>query len=208
MNRTGRALLAALASALVLSGCTFPTVSPRQTPTPTPSDVGGITISPEPGKAVDRPSFPDPGVRPSGFADAPEGDGLTGYLDQRLDWTTCQNGTECADVVVPLDYANPGEQAITLAVRRRPATAEPRLGTLFLNPGGPGSAARWMVDSFDAVGLEQYDLVAWDPRGTGASTPVRCYGDAETDAFNNLDASPDNGDARAQALRGAYDFGK
>lgn len=197
-----------LACALVLSGCTFPTITPGQSPEPTPSEIAGIAVSSEPGKAVDRPSFPDPEVRPEGFATPPEGDGLSGYLGQQVNWADCGDGTDCATVLVPLDYANPGDQAITLAVRRGRATAEPRLGSLFLNPGGPGSAARWMVDSFAREGLEQYDIVAWDPRGTGESTPVRCFGNAETDAYNNLDASPDDDAERAALLKGAYDFGK
>lgn len=204
----GRALATVLAGVLVLSGCTFPTVTPRETPTPTPTEVAGIQVSSIPGKAVDRPSFPDSGARPTGFVTAPSGEGLSGYLDQRLEWRGCANGTECTDVVVPLDYANPGGQAITLALRRREATAQPRLGTLFLNPGGPGSPGQWMVDSFDRKGLEQYDLVGWDPRGTGASTPVRCYGEAQTDAFNGLDSSPDDQTERADLLKGAYDFAK
>ena len=198
----------ALAVALVATGCTFPTIVPSPTATATPVEIGGVTVSTEPGPAVDRPRFPDPGVRPDGFADAPPGDGLDGYLAQRLTWTACGSGLECARIMVPLDYADPAGQAITLALARRPATAEPRLGSLFVNPGGPGAPGTGLAAGFARDGLEQYDIVGWDPRGTGGSTPVRCYGNAETERLEALDASPDDTDERTELIRATFEFGK
>lgn len=208
MNRIRRGVGGLLLLVLPLAGCTFPTVTP--TPTPEPSaqqtTVAGVPISTEIGPVVDRPSLPDPGVVPKGFVDPPSGDGLTGYLDQSLNWTDCSNGLQCATIKVPLDYADPTGQAITLALARKPATAAPRLGSLFVNPGGPGAGGRGLAAHFARDGLEQYDIVGWDPRGTGDSTPVRCYGDAETDAFLLLDASPDNETEREQLIKGTADF--
>lgn len=73
-----------------------------------------------------------------------------------------------------------------------PATEEPRLGTLFVNRGGPGEPGQDLARSFERKGLEQYDIVGWDPRGTGESTPVVCADDAQLDAYYAQDQSPDD----------------
>lgn len=188
-----------VAASLLLAGCDATQ----------PSDpVDGIRISSTPGAAIDRPSFPpvDPVV--PGVVAGLTGEGLTGYLEQKLNWSECGRGTECAEVLVPMDYADPNARAITLSLRRKPASKTPRLGSLFVNPGGPGASGTELATRFDDTGLEQYDLVGWDPRGTGRSTPVRCYGDAETDAFADLDASPDSDAEREQLILGQYEFGR
>jgi pimeloyl-ACP methyl ester carboxylesterase len=95
---------------------------------------------------------------------------------------------ECTTVSVPIDYADPGGAQVQLAVIRIPATG-PRIGALFVNPGGPGASA---VDSVAGMGLaladteitRHFDLVGFDPRGVGHSTPqLRCRTDAEFDAY-------------------------
>lgn len=195
--------------ALLATGCTFPSVAPEPTPTPAgPTEIGGVPISSDIGPVVDRPSLPDPGVTPDGFVAPPAGEGLSGYLAQQPEWQDCGNSLQCATIRVPLDYADPTAQAITLSLARRPATAEPRLGSLFVNPGGPGAGGRGLAAGFNRDGLEQYDIVGWDPRGTGDSTPVRCYGDAEVDAFLLLDASPDDSAERAELVKGSAAFAK
>jgi pimeloyl-ACP methyl ester carboxylesterase len=207
VNRIGRGAAGLLLVALLATGCTFPTIAPPPEPTPAePTEVGGVPVSSAMGPVVDRPFLPDPGVTPAGFVGAPAGDGLTGYLGQELDWTRCGNGLECATIKAPLDYADPGAQAITLSLARKPATAEPRLGSLFVNPGGPGAGGRGLAARFANEGLEQYDIVGWDPRGTGDSTPVRCYSDAEVDAYLLLDASPDDSTERADLVKGTSEF--
>lgn len=208
MKRRVGQLVGALTTALVATGCTFPTISPTPTPTPTPVEVGGVPVSTESGPAVDRPDLPDPGVRPDGFTDAPQGEGLAGYLAQQVSWSDCASGMECARVLVPLDYADPGAQAITLSLTRRPASTTPRLGSLFVNPGGPGAPGTGLAAAFARDGLEQYDIVGWDPRGTGNSTPVRCYGTAETERLEALDGSPDDSAERADLVSATYEFGK
>ena len=84
-------------------------------------------------------------------------------------------------MLVPLDYADPDGTAITLSVAKRPATRAQRLGSLIINPGGPGGSGIGYVGAFDAAGLERYDIVGWDPRGVGSSTPVTCFGREELD---------------------------
>ena len=199
MPSAGR-VLAALVAVVVLAGC-----APAAVPPAPPAD--GIRISTVAGPAVDRPVLPAASPKVPGLVAGLSGDGLAPYLKQPVKWTTCGD-SKCAKVVAPLDYANPALAAVTIAVRMKPATAGPRLGPLFVNPGGPGASGQELVGSFATDGLEQYDIVGWDPRGTGASTPVRCLTDAQTDAFVALDASPDNEAERQALIRASYDFGK
>lgn len=95
-------------------------------------------------------------------------------------------GFECGYVTVPVDYANPDGASADIAVIRKPATG-PRIGSLLLNPGGPGGSG---VDL--AVGLaddlaqlnDTFDLVGFDPRGVSNSVPaLDCYSSAERDAL-------------------------
>ncbi len=198
----------------VLAACV-----PGQNPTPTPqapslapssaAPAGEvITVSAVPGLEVDRPTLDDPNAKPSGFEDAPAGDGLSGYEKQSLNWRTCGGEYECALVLAPLDYADPSAQAITLSLAKKEATKTPKLGTLFVNPGGPGASGRNLVTYFSSAGLEQYDIVGWDPRGTNDSTPVTCYGTEATDAFTELDSSPDDAAETDALIIGSYAFGK
>ncbi|WKV72561.1 alpha/beta hydrolase [Streptomyces sp. PCS3-D2] len=104
----------------------------------------------------------------------------------RLDWSPCKPGSpwDCATAKVPLDHAAPAGRTIDLAVVRRQA-ADPgrRVGTLFVNPGGPGGPGTVQVpqnyDSFPKEVRERFDIVSWDPRGIGNSTAVNCFDTAE-----------------------------
>ncbi len=193
----------ALLIALTTAGCD---PAPPTDPSPTPSGTV-IRVSTVPGVDVDRPTFPDDAARPPGFVAAPQGEGLTGYLSQQLNWGECGE-FQCTRIAVPLDYGNPGDEAISLALAKAPATRSPRLGTLFINPGGPGGSGINLLQGFNRTGLEQYDVIGWDPRGTGESTPVVCFGSAETDAMNLLDESPDTPAETDALLVGAYEFGR
>lgn len=200
---------------LTLSACTpgevpSPSASgPATTSTASATPAGEVIgISQTPALQVDRPRFEESSATPDGFEDAPSGEGLSGYLGQDVDWRTCGGDYKCASVLAPLDYANPSDQAITLALAKKEATRSPKLGTLFVNPGGPGASGRNLVTYFASKGLEQYDIVGWDPRGTNASTPVKCFDDEATDAFNQLDASPDDEAETNALIAGTYEFGK
>ncbi len=150
----------------------------------------------------DRPKSAIPAVKPAGFVNPPAGSGLSRYTSQKLNWSSCtisKKSAECATVTAPLDYTAPDGQAITLKLAKVAATQTPRLGTIFVNPGGPGEPGTTLAVGFETSGLEQYDIVGWDPRGTGGSTPVVCENGAAIDQIMQLDQSPDN-DAEKQAL--------
>lgn len=143
---------------------------------------------------------PRPPAQPSPASDA---HALDRFYQQKLSWGDCgpyagdeqsqdafrAPGIECARLTVPLDYARPQGDTITVGVLRHKALDQAnRIGSLVTDPGGPGGsgmevAARLVPTvSNNAIGL-RFDLVGFDPRGVGASRPrVRCLTDAEWDA--------------------------
>ena len=97
-----------------------------------------------------------------------------------IQWGSCPRNVapgryECAMVRVPLSSRNPDGKKITLALGRLPATDQRRkIGTLFWNPGGPGGSGR-IPPAFSKTLHERFDIVGFDPRGTNASTPLKCF---------------------------------
>ncbi|HSN44665.1 MAG TPA: alpha/beta fold hydrolase, partial [Propionibacteriaceae bacterium] len=151
----------------------------------------------------DRLSLPVGSERPPGFVAPPDGQGVQRYLDQSITWRECGRHL-CGTLAVPLDWDDPDGEAITLALRMAPAST--RTGVLFVNPGGPGGSGQDLVADFDASRFPGYDIVGWDPRGSGESTPPVCGSDDETDALNQLDQSPDDASEWAALLEGAKQF--
>ncbi len=103
-----------------------------------------------------------------------------------LQWSDCDSGFSCATARVPLDYTQPAGRAIELSVIKLPATDPAhRIGTLFVNFGGPGRSgvarlrerAHWPWLFSDAL-RARFDLVSWDTRGVANSAPVHCFPDA------------------------------
>lgn len=112
-------------------------------------------------------------------------------------WTACAPaGWECGKVEVPLDYGNLGGPTVEIAVNRHRATRPgQRIGSLLVNPGGPGiSGTDFAASNYSAwSGLSPYfDIVGFDPRGVGKSQPIKCLTDAQLDAYNSADAWPDD----------------
>ena len=155
-----------------------------------------------------RPLEPIPKVRPKGFTEPPPGRGLARYENQQIDWESCGHGFFCGTILVPLDYADPDGTAITLMVAKRPATGDKRIGSLIINPGGPGGSGVGYVGNFNAVGLENYDIVGWDPRGVGRSTPVTCFGKDDLDHYFSMDSSPDNAEELQARIDEQIAFGR
>ena len=114
---------------------------------------------------------------------------LEPYYHQVLEWTSCGGGMQCATATAPMDWANVGSGEIELALVRKPATSADRLGSLLVNPGGPGGSGydfiKESVDyATDARLQSRFDIVGFDPRGVNRSTPVSCYSDpAELDSY-------------------------
>ncbi|MGW6937288.1 alpha/beta hydrolase [Lentzea sp. NPDC054927] len=139
--------------------------------------------------------------------------GLEKFYGQQLGWQDCapfattgssrsafgsKRDVECTRLQVPLDYAKPDGDTITVGVLRYKATGQ-KIGSLLINPGGPGAsgmaAAAGMVSDYRKTELaKRFDLVGFDPRGVGASEPaVKCLTGPERDAERldlDIDTSP------------------
>ena len=150
---------------------------------------------------------------------------LKPYYAQKLEWRSCgaagSDGFQCAKLTVPLDYEHPGDgegggdgggdDELTLAVTRKPAEGgkKGRIGSLQVNPGGPGGSAVDYVQQ--AAGLayppevrKRYDIVGMDPRGVARSEPVECLSDDGMDAYTRTDQTPDSA-AETSRLSASYE---
>jgi pimeloyl-ACP methyl ester carboxylesterase len=96
-----------------------------------------------------------------------------------LNWRPCHGGFQCATARVPLDYRHPDGAKISIAVIRHLATGPGRrLGSLFINGGGPSAQADGLVSSYQDIPAAlraSYDIITFDPRGFGGSTPIQCF---------------------------------
>lgn len=127
------------------------------------------------------PDDPAPSAEPSPAADTPAPLGTGGAAAPQLNWTRCRGGYECATAPVPLSYREPGGAKLGLSVIRLPATDPAhRLGSLVINFGGPGADGIGELTRFGgrypAELRARFDLVSFDPRGIGGSSPIHCPG--------------------------------
>ncbi|WP_262401728.1 alpha/beta hydrolase [Actinomadura sp. CNU-125] len=105
----------------------------------------------------------------------------TAPAPSRITWTTCGDDgkAQCGALTLPVDWDDPDGPTFELAVARRTALdPDARIGTLVFGPGGPGdSGVDSVVDGigrFSADVQRRFDIVSFDPRGVGASAPIRC----------------------------------
>jgi pimeloyl-ACP methyl ester carboxylesterase len=146
-------------------------------------------------------TLPSPTLAPSslgspGNADAPAVD-LKRYYQQKPAWQSCREDQLCTTIEVPLDYAEPDAESIELSLLKVPAASRSqRVGSLLVNPGGPGgSGVNYAAQTSQYFGSElqqAFDIVGFDPRGVGESTPVQCLSDDALDEFVATDPDPDN----------------
>jgi pimeloyl-ACP methyl ester carboxylesterase len=155
--------------------------------------------------------------QPAPATSTPTGEKVGGALDrfysQTLAWKDCGSGLQCTTALAPLDWTDPAAGDIDLALVRHRATGD-RLGSLLVNPGGPGASGYDFVkDSLDyatdAKLQAGYDIVGFDPRGVGRSSAVKCYPPAQMDQYlYGLTAAQRGTDAWiAELEKSAADFG-
>jgi pimeloyl-ACP methyl ester carboxylesterase len=127
-------------------------------------------------------------------------------------WSDCANGFQCGSLTVPLDYANPAKDSIKIAlVRKRATDPAQRIGSLLINPGGPGaSGIEFLRGSVSALTNlnKRFDLVGFDPRGVGQSSPVRCLDATQEAAYNALDPVLDDPQEKQAAIDADKQFGE
>ncbi len=119
----------------------------------------------------------EPSAVPTGAASSD----FTEYFAQSVDWAPCGD-LECATISVPIDWTDSTSGSASIALAKQSAVGSPR-GTIFVNPGGPGgSGVDFVPYAVSAQLAANFDVIGWDPRGVGASTPVTCLSDSAKDA--------------------------
>jgi len=172
----GRRMLATALAALLFAAACAPASEPPSAPP-----------AATPGSASVRPTVAPPS---------------TGPTQPPARWSDCGGGFQCATVIVPRDHSGATGGVVNIALIRRVAPdRSTRIGSLLINPGGPGgSGVEFVRDGWQSFPDElagRFDLVGFDPRGVNASTGIRCIDNLDPRA--NLDPSPDD-DAELQAL--------
>ena len=162
---------------------TTPTTAPTSSPAPTASGAS-------PGSAATTPPA------------------TTAPVPAPLTWKACGR-VQCSTITVPLDYSDPSKGTIDLYLKRRPASDKSqRVGSLLVNPGGPGDPGTVLVDqatlAFSEDLLNRFDIVGWDPRGTGQSSPVDCVDNL--DPYFALDPIPDTAAEKQAIIDAAKQF--
>lgn len=169
-------VLAAMASAAPPVGAEAPAGSE-------PTSAASSTATADPRLLAELP----PPAAPSGPVD-PSPSGAAPAPATTIRWTACRDGdvapdalapAQCARVAVPLDHARPDGPTLALALLRWPAGDQNRrIGSLFVNPGGPGASGVALARNAPALlapeVLARYDIVGFDPRGVGASGGLAC----------------------------------
>jgi pimeloyl-ACP methyl ester carboxylesterase len=134
-------------------------------------------------------------------------DTTTTFVVNAIEWKACEGSTstevECGNIEVPFDYANPDQGSFVLYVKKHNASSPAdRIGSMMVNPGGPGFGGSSLADDaqyyFSQDLIDHFDIIAWDPRGTGESTPsVNCVD--TFDEYFGLDSPPETPEEK-QAL--------
>lgn len=155
---------------------------------------------------ADEPAAPGAGAIGPRDADSPTVEDPP--RDASIEWTACGGELECATVAVPVDHDAPAGPKTEVALVRVPAEDPTRrIGSLFVNPGGPGASGIELVESgfrFDDETMARFDLVGFDPRGIGRSDALAC--EADLTAGPLPDPDPDTAqerrdlDERARAM--------
>ncbi|SDJ19890.1 alpha/beta hydrolase fold [Frankineae bacterium MT45] len=195
LRRLLLALTAGAAATTLLAGCVTQTSG-------TPHANSAATSAPS-GSAATTP----PTVAPISFSDCSNSFNLSGAIpaDRRSKLTV-----ECGKVRVPQNYDHPNGDQLSVSVIKLHYTEQTqRIGSLLMNPGGPGGSGIFLAiseaGSIDISILQHFDLVGFDPRGVGVSSPVSCISDAQKDTLNgqNPNVLTTAGFAQAKASAGA-----
>jgi len=174
-----------LIGALLLSGCTQVTNGAANAPhTTAPNSTGSSSTTPTqvPPYHADKASFRD-------CTNVLTENGITGNSQEHG-----KLSMGCATIHVPLDYLHPNGSTVDVTmIKIHDSDNKKSIGSLLLNPGGPGGSGVLFtlgeLSELPTTLLTHFDIVGFDPRGVGLSTPINCVSDKQKDALNA--ASPD-----------------
>lgn len=130
----------------------------------------------------------------------------------RIEWSACTDDPklDCARLAVPFDYSGATQGSFSLRIVRRPADNQTtKVGSMLVNPGGPGFGGSFLAESaesyFSENLLSKFDIIGWDPRGTGKSTPaVDCIDDY--DEYFAVDPTPSDQQQKDELVRVSKEF--
>ena len=129
-----------------------------------------------------------------------------------FEWLDFGNGgtVETGHLEVPINYDDPSQGTFDLYVARHLADPAKRIGSLLVNPGGPGFGgsdfAIYADQIFGQALLDHFDIIGWDPRGTGLTTPAIDCTDDYDHFYASLDLTPDNAAERQAIADTAKEF--
>ena len=134
--------------------------------------------------------------------------------NSKIAWKPCptgfEDGDECGTLKVPYDYSDPKVGQFVLHLRRHPAQVPAeRIGSLLVNPGGPGFGGQFLAEDagsyFSNDITDRFDIIGWDPRGTGESEPaVDCIDDY--DPYVSYDPTPETPEQKQAIIDAAKKF--
>ena len=216
-RRHPTAISSVVIGVLLITSCSTSSASPASPLRSEPTTATAATRDTSPGttsssKASNTPTSSTP--TPDSF-DPSSADGPTPDTSKIFGWTAitgADKNVQSGHLDVPIDPAHPEVGNFTLAlVRHLAEKQDQRVGSLLVNPGGPGyggtDLAEFATQVYGQAVLDHFDIVAWDPRGTGKSVPaVDCID--QYDQFFALDSSPDAPADKQALLDEATTFGK
>ncbi len=136
---------------------------------------------------------------------------LQQFQNQNLKWKSCYEDFQCSTLKVPIDYTDFTLGTFDIALLRyRDVGQRNRIGSLVVNPGGPGASGVQFAYNAEYIVspdiLERYDIVGFDPRGVGDSSAIHCLSDKETDDAFDHDAKPDSAGELNQLIKSSQEF--
>jgi len=183
-------LLAATCAVVLLAGCS--------------TDTQGTSFT----TATDPSAAPTTGASTPADGSATTAPAVIGQIR----WTDFGNTgrVQTGNLLVPLDYHDPSKGTVDLYLTRHLALPKQRIGSLLVNPGGPGFGgsdfALQAEDIYSKSLTDRFDIVGWDPRGTGLSTPtIDCISDYDH-FYAGTDITPDTPQERQQLVDLAKEF--
>lgn len=137
----------------------------------------------------------------------------TVFVANEIVWTSCKGvpgDSECGELSVPFNYDDPSIGSFTLFLARKPAADQAnKIGSMLVNPGGPGFGGSSVAQNaewyFSSELLDRFDIIGWDPRGTGKSTPaIDCID--QYDEYFGIDSTPESPEEKQAIVDASQKF--